>query len=273
MKKKRATLFALCMALVFLPGCATTTKRFTPAKVASTQTLEYPLSAQLDKIEGEVLVGVFVNAEGYPDEVKLLESSGYAVLDSAAQKFAQSLTFNPAIVDNQTISSWSKLVLRYKLTEVPFEKNKWLEDVRFYQRKIQAALDSSEIVSYQRKLYTRYIGLSTYVEQVDNIDINKTILKVVTKQTRERWADFYDLIPVPFLPYDDFLTRYPHSPLTQNIKEDLIRLLMDAEGNIRIHILQENADPQWYKLLIGVERRLDGLQAEMYQGIQLRAPR
>lgn len=271
--KKRATFFALCMALVLLLGCASTAKRYKPAKVASTRALEYPLSAQLDKIEGEVLVGVFVNAEGHPDEVKLLESSGYAVLDSAAQKFAQSLTFNPAIVDNKTISSWTKLVLRYKLTEVPFEKNKWLEDVRLYQRKIAAAQDSSEIVTYQRKLYTRYIGLSTYVEQFDNVDINKTIVKVVTKQTRERWADFYDVIPVPFLPYDDFLTRYPQSPLTPNIKEDLIRLLMDAEGHIRIHILQEKADPQWSKLLISVEQRLDELQADIYKGTQLRAPR
>jgi TonB family protein len=273
MKKKRATFFALCMAFVFLLGCATTQKRYTPAKVASTQALEYPLSAQLDKIEGEVLVGVFVNAEGFPDEVKLLESSGHAVLDSAAQKFAETLTFNPAIVDDKTISSWTKLVLRYKLTEVPFEKNKWLEDVRLYQKKITAAQDSSEILSFQRKLYTRYIGLATYVEQFDNIDINKTITKVVTSESRKHWADFYDVIAVPFLPYDDFLIRYPNSPLNQNIKEDLIRLLMDAEANIRIQILQENNNPQLPKLLNDIEQRLDELQSDIYKGTKLRPPR
>ncbi len=270
--KKRVIFIALCSALIFLGGCASTAKRFKPAKVSSTRALEYPLSAQLDRIEGEVLVGIFVNAEGRPEEVKVLESSGHTVLDSAAYHFAQTLTFNPAVVDDETVSSWTRLVLRYKLTEVPFEKNKWLEDVRYYQQKITATKDSSEILTYQRKLYTRYIGLSTFVERYDDIDINATIVKVISNQSRQRWADFFDVLAVPFVPYDDFLYRYPNSVLAQNIKEDLIRHLIDTEGKIRIQILQKNSNPKLPVLLQLIEHRLDELQAEIYQGTELRSP-
>lgn len=273
MIKKRATIIALCMAIVFLLGCATTKPtRYKPPRVASKRALEYPLSAQLDKIEGEVLVGVFVNAEGQPDEVNLIESSGFGVLDSAAYRFAQTLSFDPAVVDGKKVSAWTKLVLRYKLTEVPFEKNKWLDDVRYYQQQIEIAKDSSDVLTFKRKLYTRYIGLSTYVERYDDVEINKTITKVITDEARKRWTDFFDVIAAPFVPYDDFLYRYPKSPLTQNVKEDLIRLLMDAEARIRIQILQQQSNPKLVGLLDIIEQRLDELQTDMYQGLPIESP-
>lgn len=209
------------------------------------------------------MVGVFVDADGQPEEVKVIESSGHDVLDSAAYRFAKALTFDPAIVDDAAVSSWTKLILRYKLTEVPFEKNQWLQDVLKYQKILNTASDTTEINTYQRKLYTRFIGLSTYVNRYNNIEINSTIDKVITDYSRKRWANFFDVMAAPFIVYDDFLYRYPQASLTSKIKEDLVRQLIEAEGELRLQILQgKRTFPNYNKLLDVLKNRLDELQAD-----------
>ena len=262
---KRAIYNALCLCFAVIIGCASTASRFKPAKVKSNRELEYPLSAQLDKIEGEVMVGVFVNTEGNAEQLKVLESSGYAVLDTAAYHFARTLIFDPAIVDDKPVSSWTKLLLRYKLTEVPFERTTWLQDVQNYQYIINTTQDSAEKRHYQQKLYMRYIGLSTYLERYNDLENNELIDKVVTKYMRQRWADFSRVIVAPFILFDDFLYRYPESEFTQNAKEELIRLLIDAEGALRINALNKGRMSRTdADLLDVIKKRLDELQREDY---------
>jgi TonB family protein len=254
-------------------GCATTASRFRPAKVASKRALDYPLSAQLDKIEGEVVVGVFVDTEGNPEDVKVLESSGYAVLDSAAYQFAQTIAFDPAVVDGEKISSWTKLLLRYKLTEVPFAKDKWVEDVQHFQDKISNASDAAEEKLYQRKLFMRYVGLTSYIDRYRDVAINDMIQRVVTERSNDRWQEFTSEIVAPFMVFDDFLYRYPNSELAQNAKENLIRLLIDAEADIRIRSLKsKRISPKYAELLNTINQRLDDLQRldynKMMQSLQ-----
>ncbi|MBN1479753.1 TonB family protein [candidate division KSB1 bacterium] len=258
---KRASYFALCFSMLLMWGCVSTAKRYRPPKVASKQALNYPLSAQLDKIEGEVVVGVFVDTEGRAEEVKLLESSGHTVLDTAAFRFARTLTFEPAVVDDQKVSSWTKLILRYKLTEIPFEKNKWLDDVQYYHHIIESTPDAAEKSHYQQKLYMRYVGLSAYVERHDNLEINDFVNQVVTKRSRERWAEFSNVVVAPFVVFDDFLYRYPDSEIADKVKEDLIRLLIEAEGDIRIQALKaQRISSEHARLLELIKKRLDDLQ-------------
>lgn len=270
---RRASYIALCFFLVLLWGCASTAKRYRPPKVASKQALNYPLSAQLEKIEGEVVVGVFVDAEGRPEQVKVLEPSGHTVLDTAAFHFAQTLTFDPAIVDGQKVSSWTKLILRYKLTEVPFEKNKWLDDVHNYQRLIDSTPDATQKLHYQQKLFMRYIGLSIYVERHDDLEINDIIRQVITKRSRDRWNKFFDVIVAPFVVFDDFLYRYPQSEIADQVKEDLVRLLIEAEGTIRLQALKmQRISPEHAHLLELIEKRLDDLQQVDYDKLMESLP-
>jgi len=262
---KGAAYNALCLCFVLLLGCASNSSRFRPAKVASKRALEYPLSAQLDKIEGEVVVGVFVDTAGKPEQVQVLESSGHAVLDTAAYRFSRTLDFDPAIVDNKPISSWTKLVLRYKLTQVPFERNKWLQDVQSYQHSIEKTADSVEKRRHQQKLYMRYVGLSAYVERYDDLEINELIQFAVTRYIWKRWADFSDVVVAPFIVFDDFIYRYPESELVFNAKQELIQLLIDAEGQLRIKSLNSGRISRKHADLLNViNKRLDELQREDY---------
>ncbi|MBN1466011.1 TonB family protein [candidate division KSB1 bacterium] len=262
---RRAINSALCLSFAVILGCASTASRFRPAKVISDKELEYPLSAQLDKIEGEVVVGVFVDTEGKAEQLQVLESSGHAVLDTAAYHFASTLTFDPAIIDEKPVSSWTKLILRYKLTEVPFERNTWLQDVMSFQRMIESTQDSVEKKQYQQKLYMRYVGITTYLERYDDLSYNELIHKAVTKYSRQRWADFSKMIVAPFMLFDDFLYRYPESEFRQNAKLDLIRLLIDAERAIRLDALDRGRmSRQHAALLDEIKKRLDELQRDDY---------
>jgi len=226
--------------------------------------LDYPLAAQLQKIEGETLVGVFVNTEGHPEDVTLVESSGHDELDHAALKFAKTLTFQPALLDNKPISAWTRLLLRYRLTEVMFENDRWLVEVQSLHGQAKAEKDSTKREAILRKLYTNYIGLTNYVDRREDLEINSTIRSVLTKAVEQHWQPFWDIVPASFTVFDDFLQRYPQSALTERIKDDLMQQLVEAEYRIKIKALSSNRlarkSPELIQML---ESRLEELQKKV----------
>lgn len=241
-------------------ACATT-KRFQPARVADKHNLDYPITAQLEKIEGDVVIGVFVNKDGEPEESKILESSGHDVLDSAAFRFVNGLLFEPATVDEQPIASWTRLVLKYKLTEIAFEEKRWLDDVTMLQKQIAASSNPVERADLQRKLYIRYIGLSDYVEKYDQLDINAVIEQVIAKNSRERWNLLWNVVPAPFVVFDDFLMTYPDCSINPLVTEELIKQMIEAEGQVRVRSLSSAKIARSANQIIEqIEKRLNELQ-------------
>lgn len=262
MKKGAFCIFLVLFAAVILQ-CGTT-GRFQPARVALDQDLDYPLSAQLEKIEGEVVTTVFVNAEGKPEEIKIIESSGHDVLDSAAYSFIHTLTFDPANLDEKPVSSWTRLILRYKLTDIAFEEKRWIDDVLVLQSNIKFARTPRERKEFERRLYVRYIGLSNYVERYKQLSINDAIRRVINKDTNQRWRLFWDFVPIPFAVFDDFLKSYPDSEVTDRVKEDLIRLLIDSEGEIRVRMIKSARMTRTApELIAAIEKRLDELSSRL----------
>jgi TonB family protein len=256
----RALKVAYAMSILTLLGCATSS-RYRPARVATKRALNYPLSAQLEKIEGEVAVGVFVNADGHPVTVRVLESSGHAVLDTAAYQFAQTLTFNPAIIDEERVSAWTKLVLQYRLTDVVFEKTKWTRDVLYLQKQIAEIEDDGEKVEFQRRLYIQYIGFVDYAKNLNRLDLNYTIKGIIQKSTMETWRDYWPEIIVVFALFDDFLNQYPDSQISEQAKQDFIRLLVEAESEIRTKALRSRKTAvKANDLIETIESRLKELQ-------------
>ena len=204
-------------------------------------------------------VGVFVDPDGRPVTVRVLESSGYAVLDTAAYQFAKSLTFHPAVIDEKPIGSWTRLVLKYKLTDVVFNKEKWINDAIYLQKKIAASVDSNEKARNQRRLYVHYLGLLNYSRKTPDLDLNYTIKRVIQKSTFAQWRDFWPLIVSPFALFDDFLQQYPEAPIAENVKEELVRTLIEAEGNIRTRALKSR------KIAIMANELIEKIETRLYQ--------
>jgi protein TonB len=75
----------------------------------------YPPLAQSHRWEGTVLLSVRISPDGTAAEVKVKESSGYAVLDEAAVAAVRNWEFEPARVNQQSISSTAEVPIHFQL--------------------------------------------------------------------------------------------------------------------------------------------------------------
>jgi TonB family protein len=257
---KRSLSLLCVLAACCILSCVSSQKRLKPPRVQSDSKLDYPIAAQMDGIEGQVDLGLFVNSSGVPDEVKVMKSSGHAVLDDAALVFAKKVTFEPAQVDGKAVSAWTRLVLRYRLSEVAFDRTRWLNEVHYFQRQAEEERDSVKRETIYRRLYTNYAGLMNYAENSPEPAVNDIVRQIIDERTKARWQPFWNRYVAAFVAWDDFLLRYPESVLCDRVKEDLLKALLDVEFKIRLDYLRSEAKAEKAPALIDlVEERLKEL--------------
>lgn len=87
-----------------------------PAGYRHTPLPPYPPSAREQGLEGVVMLGVRVGADGQVGDVKVKTSSGARILDDAAVAAVKTWTFEPAHQGPRTIESWVEVPLRFVLT-------------------------------------------------------------------------------------------------------------------------------------------------------------
>lgn len=75
----------------------------------------YPLSARRLGQEGLVLVRVYVNRSGKPEQVLLAKTSGVASLNEAALNAVKQWTFVPAKRGAEPVDAWVEVPLRFRL--------------------------------------------------------------------------------------------------------------------------------------------------------------
>lgn len=76
---------------------------------------EYPRLARRRGYEGTVLLEVLVNGAGKVEDLRLLTSSGYAVLDRSAMKAVRGWAFEPGRVGDRTVDMWVRVPVRFEL--------------------------------------------------------------------------------------------------------------------------------------------------------------
>jgi protein TonB len=77
--------------------------------------ISYPKRARRKGYEGTVLLEVLVNRNGKVDDLRILVSSGYAILDRSAVKSVKTWSFIPAKKGNDTVDMWVQVPVRFKL--------------------------------------------------------------------------------------------------------------------------------------------------------------
>lgn len=77
--------------------------------------ISYPDRARRKGYEGTVLLEVLVNRNGNVDDLRILASSGYAILDSSAVKSVKTWSFKPAKKGKNTVAMWVQVPVRFKL--------------------------------------------------------------------------------------------------------------------------------------------------------------
>lgn len=77
----------------------------------------YPYEAVKNKIEGNVRIKFLVGEDGTVSKSKVLATSGYGVLDSAARDFVYNLKYSPGKRNGKPQSTWMSILFRYVLEE------------------------------------------------------------------------------------------------------------------------------------------------------------
>jgi protein TonB len=75
----------------------------------------YPAAARRRGYEGTVVVEVLVSKEGRVQNLRLFQSSGYALLDQAATTAVKRWLFEPGKAGDENIEMWVKVPLRFQL--------------------------------------------------------------------------------------------------------------------------------------------------------------
>jgi protein TonB len=76
----------------------------------------YPETARRRGEQGRVILQVNVSADGLPVTVSVAESSGYPVLDAAAQAAVQRWRFVPATRGGASVPAVAEVPVRFRLT-------------------------------------------------------------------------------------------------------------------------------------------------------------
>lgn len=75
----------------------------------------YPRRARQKGYEGTVVLEVLVDRDGKVDDLRILASSGYGILDRSAVKSVKAWSFTPAKKGSGTIDMWIKVPIRFNL--------------------------------------------------------------------------------------------------------------------------------------------------------------
>lgn len=84
--------------------------------LAAFQQPEYPRLARKRGWEGVVLVEVSVDAQGRSISLKIVESSGYPVLDQAALQALQNASYTPAAGINGPVEGTLEVAVRFEIS-------------------------------------------------------------------------------------------------------------------------------------------------------------
>ncbi|HSB95169.1 MAG TPA: energy transducer TonB, partial [Spongiibacteraceae bacterium] len=76
---------------------------------------DYPSASRRLNEQGDVIIAIWVTADGTVGEVKVEKSSGFERLDEAAVTFYQKLKLLPATKDGKPIAAWKTLKVTWKL--------------------------------------------------------------------------------------------------------------------------------------------------------------
>jgi protein TonB len=78
---------------------------------------EYPHAARRRGYEGTVMMEVFVDREGKVRDLRLVQSSGHAMLDRAAMRAVKGWRFEPAKQGEEKVDMWVKVPLTFRLKD------------------------------------------------------------------------------------------------------------------------------------------------------------
>ncbi len=212
------------------------TKDYTPPTLKYQPKIFYPVQAQENSLTGMAKMMVYVDKEGRVRRVNLLESSGYLVLDSAAEKYCRNIVFNPALGNGKPIGVWLKMKIKFDVNHENQVTKRFVHEITNLYKKAASSLPP-EKERLQKLILAKD---SEFVDNMtDALNFNNTIEKVLLPETVSEWNKYWDTYPLSFLLYYDFMQRFPQYGDRKSVK---IRMLDAIKHDI--HFIENTLESE-----------------------------
>lgn len=223
-----------------------------PKLIKNSVKFSYPLQAYDQKMEGTVVLRLYIDAKGEVQKARVWKSSGYALLDSSALEYAQIARFKPGRLHGKITGMWLTWPLVYTFDSIAEDMEKWKDKVKEAQYSAtRGKLQDREAAQYQLLVY--YRGMAHKMVNDRDFKLNRDIMSVVVPEVRREWEQYKDYWPMSFLLFEDFLHRYPKSTQYKTARDYLIDYIKyeisllrytglppdNREGRIQKELLQE----------------------------------
>jgi len=208
-------------------GCSTFNEEmqnadFKNPTIKSQPRLLYPKAARENNFSGKTEVVLLVSKTGAVDDVQVIKSSGFGVLDSASIEFSKDLVFNPATAYGEPVSCRVKWSILYAFSDKISYIESYIQQVKELYSLANNSGNSyrNEILNRIYKLHTEFIS-----DMWDGENFNAAIARVVLPETSREWRYVWDDNPLSFLLYHDFIQRFPDYDSLSVVKVELIKSL------------------------------------------------
>ena len=127
MIKARRTAGQGIAAGLLLVGCDLVHEIERPRPRFAASPVEYPVEMWNRDVEGTTVVRALVNVSGGVDSAMVFESSGHALLDSAAIRGVRVMEFEPALRRGEPLQVWARVPVHFSRggavpAEVPLDR-------------------------------------------------------------------------------------------------------------------------------------------------------
>ncbi len=210
-----------------------------PPTLHSTAYQEYPRLAQFKGLEGTVDLNLLIDKEGNVNDAKVVESSGYMILDNAAMTFVRKLKFNPAKQAGMPVPVWISWSLKYELRDSQIFQMEPFNTIE----SLRNALDQSPGDSMSHViLVDAYLEGIRYLMAQNNLYFNTLLKRFMNSESFDPWSEFRNDVPLYFLLMHDYISLYPTSPLRKPAEQLLVDFMQYVLDSISIANLPKSMD-------------------------------
>ena len=235
---------------------------FTAPTLKNQPRMLYPKAAQENEISGKTEVILYVSKTGNVDNVKILKSSGYSVLDSASVAYSKSLLFNPATAHGEPVSARVKWSVLFKFSND-------ILNTEYYVQTMKQLYDAAENSTGQQRnrIIDKIFNLDTeFVNEMwDGQTFNSTIARVMLPEITSKWDTIWNSYPLSFLLYHDLIQRFPGYDSLEMVKNELRNSLNSDIQYIKQSFSGKTGNNNKEKLILTIKNFIE----DKYPGIKI----
>ena len=223
MKKNINILLSLLM--LFGMGCGiinTGDSSYTPAHQKNHPRLLYPKTAQENEHIGNSKVQMVISRSGSVDKTIIVESSGFAVLDSAAVEYCKNLVFYPATRNGQPVVSRMEMDIKFNISIPEYDASSYVSEVKDLYLRYENSQNKKAIEKEILNKHNEFVQ-----EMTDALNFNIFVEEVILPGLASEWRKEWNSWPLSFLLYQDFIQRFKDYDDLAGVKAQLRNSVKD----------------------------------------------